>query len=32
MGLGLLLIAALLLAVELACYVWIARTPRSFRR
>jgi len=32
MGLGLLLIAALLLAVERVCYVWIARTPRSFRR
>jgi methylene-fatty-acyl-phospholipid synthase len=32
MSLGLLLIAALLLGVERACYVWIARVPRSFRR
>ncbi|MGH7375764.1 MAG: hypothetical protein ACREJY_16230, partial [Candidatus Rokuibacteriota bacterium] len=32
MSLWLLLIAALLLGVERACYVWIARVPRSFRR
>ncbi len=32
MSLWLLLIAALLLAVERVCYVWIARAPGSFRR
>lgn len=32
MSLWLLLVAALLLGVERACYVWIARVPRSFRR
>jgi protein-S-isoprenylcysteine O-methyltransferase Ste14 len=32
MSLWLLLIAALLLAVERVSYVWIARAPRSFRR
>ncbi|HEY7651966.1 MAG TPA: methyltransferase [Methylomirabilota bacterium] len=32
MSLRLLLVAALLLAVERGCYVWIARAPGSFRR
>jgi len=32
MSLGLLTLAASLLALERVCYVWIARAPRTFRR